>query len=203
MNRYFFELNRGLDQLFLKPAAAWYNAFLPNPVQDSIRSFLNNLRTPVILANDVMQGEKHRAAITLSRFLVNTWIGVFGLIDVASRIGLPLHDQDFGQTPAVGGVGSCPYLVLPLLGPSNPRDLTGRVVDLFLDPLSYLTSRGTQIGRTAVDTVDLRNRNGKALESLQKGSIDFYATIRDAYRQRREDEILNRSTKPGATTPGV
>jgi phospholipid-binding lipoprotein MlaA len=203
MNRYFFEVNRGLDQIFLKPAAAAYNAALPNPVQNSIRSFLNNLRTPVILVNDALQGDKHRAATTISRFLVNTWIGVFGLFDVASQIGLTYHDEDFGQTLAVAGVPPGPYLMLPLLGPSNPRDLTGRVVDFFLDPLGYLVARNVLIERTAVDTVDTRNRNGKALEALERGSLDFYATIRGASRQRREDEILNRSGKSDTTTPGV
>ena len=203
MNRYFFEVNRGLDELVLKPAAAAYNAALPDPVQDSVRSFLNNLRSPIILANDLLQGEGDRAYVTVSRFVVNTGIGLLGLFDVASEIGLDYHDEDFGQTMAVAGVASGPYLMLPLLGPTNPRDVLGRVVDLFLDPATYLLPQDARLGRSAVDTVDYRNRNRKGIEALEQGSLDFYSTVRDASRQRRQDEILNRRPKPDGAEPGI
>ncbi|MCI0429395.1 MAG: VacJ family lipoprotein [Rhodospirillales bacterium] len=203
MNRYFFEVNRGLDELFLKPAAAAYNAALPDPVQDSVRAFLNNLRTPIILINDLLQGDGDRAYITLSRFIVNTSIGLLGLFDVASEIKLDYHDEDFGQTLAVAGVNSGPYLMLPLLGPTNPRDLVGRVVDFAFDPLTYVGSFEARAGRMATDTVDSRNRNAEAIEALEEGSIDFYATVRDASRQRREDEIRNQRPQPDQTSPGV
>jgi phospholipid-binding lipoprotein MlaA len=203
MNRYFFEVNRGLDELVLKPAAAAYNAALPNPVQDSVRAFINNLRTPIILANDLMQGEGDRAYITLSRFIVNTSIGLLGVFDVASEIGLEYHDEDFGQTMAVAGMGSGPYLMLPLLGPTNPRDLVGKVVDFAFDPLTYVGGTDTRIARTSVDTVDYRHRNRKTIEALEEGSIDFYSTVRDASRQRREDEIRNRRPQDDRTSPGV
>ncbi len=203
MNRYFFEVNRGLDELVLKPAAATYNAALPDPVQDSVRAFLNNLRTPIILANDLLQGEGDRAYITFSRFIVNTSIGLLGLLDVASEIGLEYHDEDFGQTLAVAGMGSGPYLMIPLLGPTNPRDLAGWVVDFAFDPLTYVADFEVRTGRMAVDTVDTRHRNREVIEALEEGSIDFYATVRDASRQRREDEIRNRRTKEDQTSPGV
>ena len=203
MNRYFFEVNRGLDELVLKPAAAAYNAALPNPVQDSVRAFINNLRTPIVLANDLMQGEGNRAYITLSRFIVNTSIGLLGVFDVASEIGLEYHDEDFGQTMAVAGMGSGPYLMLPLLGPTNPRDLVGKVVDFAFDPLTYVGGTDTRIARTSVDTVDYRHRNRKTIEALEEGSIDFYSTVRDASRQRREDEIRNRRPQDDQTSPGV
>jgi phospholipid-binding lipoprotein MlaA len=203
MNRYFFEVNRGLDELLLKPAAAAYNAALPYPVQDSVRAFINNLRTPITLANDLMQGEGDRAYITLSRFIVNTSIGVLGLFDVATEIGIEYHEEDFGQTMAVAGVDSGPYLMLPLLGPTNPRDVVGRVVDFVFDPLTYVGSANARLARTGTDTVDYRNRNKKAIEALEAGSLDFYATVRDASRQRREDEIRNRRPQPEQTSPGV
>ncbi|MDF2763185.1 MAG: mlaA [Rhodospirillales bacterium] len=203
MNRYFFEVNRGLDELVLKPAAAAYNAALPYPVQDSVRAFINNLRSPLILANDLLQGEGDRAYVTLSRFIVNTSIGVLGLFDVATEIGLDYHDEDFGQTMAVAGVGSGPYLMLPLLGPTNPRDLVGRVVDFAFDPLTYIGGADARLARTSADTVDYRNRNRKTIEALQEGSLDFYATVRNASRQRREDEIRNRRPQPDPTSPGV
>ena len=203
MNRYFFEVNRGLDELVLKPAAAAYNAALPYPVQDSVRAFINNLRSPIILANDLMQGEGDRAYVTFSRFIVNTSIGLLGLFDVATEIGLDYHDEDFGQTMAVAGVGSGPYLMLPLLGPTNPRDLVGRVVDFAFDPLTYIGGADARLARTSADTVDYRNRNRKTIEALQEGSLDFYATVRNASRQRREDEIRNRRPQPDPTSPGV
>ena len=203
MNRYFFEVNRGLDELVLKPASAAYNAALPDPIQDNVRSFINNLRTPIILANDLMQGEGDRAYITVSRFIVNTSIGLLGLFDVATEIGLDYHDEDFGQTMAVAGVGSGPYLMLPLLGPTNPRDLVGKVVDFAFDPLTYVGGTDARLARTSVDTVDYRNRNKEAIEALEEGSLDFYATVRDASRQRRKDEIRNRRPQPDQTIPGV
>jgi phospholipid-binding lipoprotein MlaA len=203
MNRYFFEVNRGLDELVLKPAAAAYNAALPDPVQNSIRAFLNNLRTPIILTNDLLQGEGDRAYITLSRFMVNTTIGLLGVFDVASEIGLQYHDEDFGQTLAVAGMRSGPYLMIPLLGPSNPRDLLGYVVDFAFDPLTFVAPSNARLGRTAVDTVDSRNRNRDVIKALQEGSVDFYSTVRDASRQNREHEIRNERTTPGQTSPGV
>jgi phospholipid-binding lipoprotein MlaA len=203
MNRYFFEVNRGLDELVLKPAAAAYNAALPDPIQDNVRSFINNLRSPIVLANDLMQGEGDRAYITLSRFIVNTSIGILGLFDVATEIGLDYHDEDFGQTMAVAGVGSGPYLMLPLLGPTNPRDLVGKVVDFAFDPLTYLGGPDARLARTGADTVDARHRNRKVIESLEEGLVDFYTTVRDASRQRRADEIRNRRPQPGEPTPGV
>jgi phospholipid-binding lipoprotein MlaA len=203
MNRYFFEVNRGLDELFLKPAAAAYNAALPNPVQDSVRSFINNLRSPVILANDLLQGEGDRAYVTVSRFIVNTSIGVLGLFDVATEIGLDYHDEDFGQTLAVAGVGSGPYLMVPVIGPTNARDLVGRIVDFAFDPLSYIGGMDARLARTSADTVDYRHRNRKTIEALEEGSVDFYSTVRDASRQRRQDEIRNRRPQPEQTSPGV
>lgn len=203
MNRYFFEVNRGLDQLFLQPASAMYNAALPDPVQDSVRAFLNNLRTPIILANDLLQGEGERAYITFSRFMVNTSIGLLGLFDVATEIGLDYHDEDFGQTLAVAGVRPGPYLMVPLLGPTNPRDLVGKVVDLAFDPMTYVAGTETRVARMSVDTVDFRHRNREAIEALEEGSIDFYATVRDASRQRREDEIHNNRPRTDQPSPGV
>ena len=203
MNRYFFEVNIGLDELLLKPASAAYNVGLPDRVQDSVRSFLRNLATPLILANDLLQGEGERAEVTLSRFLVNTSIGVLGVFDVATEIGLEYHDEDFGQTLAVAGIPDGPYLMLPLLGPSNPRDLFGRVVEWFADPVSYVVGQEAQIARTGVTAVDARNRNAKTIDALQQQSVDFYAAIREAYRQRRRDEILNRPTGGDTTGPGV
>ncbi len=195
MNRYFFEVNYALDELVLKPIAGWYYVALPNPAQDSVRNFLRNLSSPVILANDLFQGETDRAGTTLMRFLVNSTFGIAGLFDVAAEMGFLYHDEDFGQTLAVHGVDEGPYLVLPLLGPANPRDGIGRIVDVFLDPLTYIAGAhdldNLLYARAGVTAVDARARNLKTLDEIREGSLDYYATIRSLYRQKRNDAIRN------------
>jgi phospholipid-binding lipoprotein MlaA len=207
MNRYFFELNYAADELLFKPLAGWYYVALPNFAQDGVRNVLRNVRSPVVLANYLFQGEGDRAGVTVGRFLVNSTMGVGGLFDIASRIGLDYHDEDFGQTLAVAGVGEGPYLMLPLLGPSNPRDAAGRVVDMLFDPLTYVGIFGgvDNIGLAAavVDGLDTRARNLKTLDEIRKGSLDYYATIRSLYRQRRNDEINNGKTTEGGVGPGL
>ena len=195
MNRYFFDLNNFADEILMKPLAGWYYIALPDFAQDGIRNAVNNVRTPVILANDLFQGEFERAGTTFGRFLVNSTLGLGGLFDIAERMGLERHDEDFGQTMAVAGMDEGPYLVLPLIGPSNPRDAFGRIVDAFLDPMTYLTFF-TNVGwinttRNGLDIVDFRARNLQTLDQIKKGSLDYYATVRSLYRQRRADEISN------------
>lgn len=200
LNRYFFEFNLGLDRLFLRPAAEIYRGALPTPVRDGVRNFLVNLRSPVIFANDVLQGETERASQTFGRFATNTFAGVGGIFDVAGgdnpdlNGGIPFHDEDFGQTLGVYEVSEGPYLVLPILGPSNPRDTTGLVVDAFMDPLGYMTSTGVSIARFGVEGLDRRSRNIETLDEIERTSIDYYATVRSLYRQFRRSQILNDNT---------
>ncbi len=203
LNRYLFDVNYAVDQLVLKPMAGWYYTALPNPVQDSVRNALRNLATPVVLANDLFQGETERAGVTAMRFLINTTFGVAGLFDVAAEWGYPYHDEDFGQTLAVHGVGEGPYLVLPVLGPSNPRDASGRVVDTFLDPLTYVLPTAWGIARTGVSGIDTRARNLKTLDEIREGSVDYYAAIRSLYRQRRTDAINNGEGVDETAYPGT
>jgi phospholipid-binding lipoprotein MlaA len=195
MNRYFFEVNHFLDEVLLKPFAGYYHTALPQFAQDSLRNVIRNLHSPTILANDMFQGGFHRAGDTSSRFLINSTLGVGGLIDVADMFGIKYHDEDFGQTLGSYGVGEGPYLMLPVLGPSNPRDVTGRVVDYALDPLTwvgYIYNVGwINTVRGGLEGIDTRARNMQAIEELQKGSVDFYATIRSLYRQHRNDAIRN------------
>ena len=196
MNRGFFQLNRALDTWFLKPLAIMYREFLPPPFQRGIHNFLNNLRTPVVLANDLLQGEMDRAGTTFARFLVNTTLGVGGLGDPATELGWEDHDEDFGQTLAVWGIPEGPYLMLPVIGPSNPRDGVGLAVDTFvLDPVAWWVradnSDRAWIGytRAAITGVDKRARIYEELEELEKTSLDLYASIRSLYRQHRRSEI--------------
>jgi phospholipid-binding lipoprotein MlaA len=208
MNRYFFEVNYALDELFFKPVASWYDTILPTPVEHSVHNFLRNMNGPVILANDLLQGNMKRAGITAKRFLINTTLGVGGLFDVAADwFDLKYHDEDFGQTLAVWGSGEGPYLVVPILGPSNPRDLVGKGVDSFIDPWGWVF-RAEDVAylsyvRAGLEGIDLRARNLDTLDAIRKGAVDYYATIRSLYRQNRNDAIKNGATgdEPLASMP--
>lgn len=204
MNRKIFAFNKAADKYLIKPLAQGYVAVVPADGRKSVRNVLNNMRSPVVLANDIMQGEIQRAGTTIGRAVFNSTIGIGGLFDVAAGIGLPYHDEDFGQTLAVWGVGEGPYLVLPIFGPSNPRDTVGMVVDGFIDPLNWYldnTGRGylTYV-RAAIDGIDKRASVLDALDEIERTSLDFYATIRSLYRQRRIDEINNgQPSAPGGS----
>ena len=190
-NRFMFAINDTVDIFILKPIAVTYEFWVPQGVRNSVRNFLRNLRTPVILANDLFQGEMHRAEATVARFFINTTVGLAGLFDIAGDSGWDYHNEDFGQTLAVHGAGEGFYLVLPLIGPSSARDGAGFVVDHFLDPLTYLAPMETGLGRAGLTAVDFRSRNLELIEDLKRDSIDYYARIRSLYRQRRAHEISN------------
>ncbi len=207
LNRFGFSFNLALDTFIFKPGAATYQFLLPVEVRDSVRNALRNLSTPVVLANDLLQGELDRAETTVVRFFVNSTVGLLGLFDVAADWGYPYHDEDFGQSLAVHGVGEGFYLVLPILGPSNPRDGIGRLVDTFLDPLTYVAQANDAeeylLARTALAGIDLRSRNIEALDDLKRDSIDFYARIRSLYRQSRANAISNGEAQDDMPTPGL
>ena len=190
-NRMFFAFNEALDFAVIRPVAVTYAFIVPRGVRDTVRNFLRNLRTPVTLANDLLQGDLDRAEITFARFFINSTIGILGLFDIAAESGYPYHDEDFGQTLGTYGAGEGFYLVLPVLGPSSLRDGVGRVVDIFLDPLTYIAPQEFNLARSATSGVDLRSRNIEELDQLKADSIDFYARMRSLYRQYRENEINN------------
>jgi phospholipid-binding lipoprotein MlaA len=145
----------------------------------------------VTLANDLLQGDLERAEATFTRFFINSTIGLLGLFDIAADSGFPYHEEDFGQTMGTYGAGEGFYLVLPILGPSSLRDGGGRIVDIFLDPLTYVAPTEFNIGRVVATGVDFRSRNIEELDALQADSLDFYARIRSLYRQNRVNEINN------------
>jgi ABC-type transporter lipoprotein component MlaA len=177
VNRAVFQFNRVLDGLILEPAALMYRMATPAFVRDGVQNFLANLRTPVVLANDLLQGEFGRAEKTLGRFMLNTILGVGGLIDVGGRVGMPeRHYEDFGQTLAVYGVGEGPYLMLPVLGPSNPRDAVGRVVDLLFDPLFFLAPADVSYGRRGGELSRAEHRDRR-----RAGAQQHRFLRRDAY----------------------
>jgi phospholipid-binding lipoprotein MlaA len=196
-NRAIFEFNMALDRALLKPVAKGYREVMPDPAQRGVHNALNNLRSPLIFVNDVLQGNPDRAAQTLTRFMFNSTVGVFGLFDVVADTNGPrYHGEDFGQTFAAWGVGEGPYLMLPLLGPSNPRDAVGTGLEFFVDPTDrYLKRRDgawTTWTRMGVTVVDERTQLLDPLDELERGSLDFYAALRSVYRQRRANEITNK-----------
>ncbi len=195
LNRFTFSFNMALDTVIFQPVAAYYRFLFPVQVRDSVRNVFRNLRSPLILINDLLQGETERAETTLVRFIVNSTVGVLGLFDVAADLGHPYHDEDFGQTLAVHGMGEGFYLVLPILGPSNPRDGAGLLADLYLNPLTYafesVDADDWVVPRIAAEALDKRSRNIEVIEDLRRDSIDFYARVRSLYRQSRTNEINN------------
>ncbi len=206
-NRAMFSFNKGLDKVALKPAAQAYRAALPRTLQDGIRNFLNNIRTPVMLANNVLQGDVDGARLVIARFAVNTVLGFGGFGDPAGDLGAKFRDEDFGQTLAVWGAGEGPYLMLPLFGPSNPRDLIGLIVDTLIDPINIWADNTDRtevtLSRTLVRGIDKRSRHIKTLDDLEKSSLDFYATIRSLYRQIRKDEIHNGDAGDAIPSPSI
>ena len=203
VNRAIFDFNLVVDGVIIKPAAQVYRGVLPQEARDGVHNALENLRSPIVFANDVLQGQTQRAAITVVRFVINSTVGILGIFDVAKEAGYVGHSEDFGQTFAKWGIGEGPYLVLPILGPSNPRDATGLATEWFTDPFNIWmsnTDRDWVIWtRAGLEGVDWRSRNIETLDELQKTSIDYYAAIRSLYRQRRAAEIGDSS--PDAASP--
>jgi phospholipid-binding lipoprotein MlaA len=193
-NRSIFALDQTFDHAIARPVAVFYNHAVPGIARDGIHNFLSNLDSPVIFANDVLQGEATRAGTTFGRAVVNSTFGIGGLIDVAGKLGLPGHEEDFGQTLGVWGVDEGPYLVLPFAGPSNPRDVVGMGGDIAMDPFTYMKWNNSTLHmmiRSGLGIVDLRARNVDALDQIERTSVDLYATTRSLYRQHRNAEIRN------------
>jgi phospholipid-binding lipoprotein MlaA len=201
MNRKIFDMNEGFDKHVLLPTAQAYVDVVPEPARNSVHNFLENLNLPVTFANDLLQGEFTRAGQTIGRFTVNTTVGIGGLFDIASDWGIPDHSEDFGQTLGTWGVGEGPYLVLPIFGPDPPRDATGQIVDIFLDPTTYIHIRGHiywSAGREVATAIDLRSRSIDQLDGIERSSVDYYASLRSLYRQHRNNEIRNGKPDPNA-----
>ncbi len=192
-NRLMFMINDFADTLVFNPMANLYKTFLPDFVQTGVSNALSNLSEPLRFANCVLQGKIDDAFETLGRFIVNSTLGILGLFDVASDIGLEKHVEDFGQTLASWGITAGPYLVLPILGPSSFRDAIGQGVDTFADPVNYIARchRKKQyiIIRWSAEAISRRALYIDEIDSLKETSIDFYATIRTLYHQRRQHLI--------------
>jgi phospholipid-binding lipoprotein MlaA len=204
-NRAIFSFNQGVDEAVLVPVAKTYRTVVPPPVRQSLHDFMQNLNEPVIFANDVLQARPADAGETLARFAINTTAGIGGMFDVASRLGIPYHSNDLGVTLANWGIDSGPYLVIPVLGPSNVRDLAGRVGDGFADPGNIIAGdynlMWASVARAVAEGIDTRSRNIENLAQIQRTSLDYYATIRSLYEQRRAAEV--RHEQSNLPNPGL
>ena len=188
-NRDIFDVNLALDENVVKPVAKAYRV-VPEDARKGLHNMIETVRSPSLIANEVMQGDADSAADTVLRLVINLTVGLGGFFDVAaSKGGLPAHDTDFGVTLATWGFGEGPYLMLPLFGPSNPRDAVGLAVDNFLDPIGYFATFGESAGRFIFEGIDKREPLIEPLDEIERTSLDYYATIRSLYRQRRADLI--------------
>lgn len=188
-NRKMYSFNSAIDRAVLKPLAKAYDKVFPDFVQRGVANFFRNLLEPTVVVNDILQGKFKQSAADTGRFLINTTVGVAGLFDVATRVGLPRHQEDFGQTLAVWGAESGPYVVLPFLGPRTVRDSFGLTLDWYTDPITYIDPSETRYGVRALAVIDTRSQLLNASRVLEQATDDEYLFVREAYLQRRNSLI--------------
>jgi len=185
LNRRTHGLNERLDRFVLGPVARGWATITPELLRESLRNFDNNIRFPIVAVNNILQWKWRAAGRETARFAVNTTVGILGLRDPASGMGLELQIEDMGQTLAVWGVPAGPYIVLPLFGPSNPRDAVGLVADSFLAVYWMYAPFYVSLGYNSLNVVNRRALADRDIENARKASLDFYVFLRDAYFQRR------------------
>jgi len=210
INRGIYNFNDGIDTMFIKPAAEVYQGVLPGPVRTGVSNVFANINDVIIALNNLLQGKFSAALSDIGRVLLNTTAGLLGIFDVATPAGLEKHDEDFGQTLGWWGFGDGPYLVLPFLGASNVRDTVGRVGDYKADPVTYINPSHD---RNIVQALRIINRRAELLSTsriLAVAALDEYEFVRDAYLQRRRNQIydgnpprekLDASSLPGELIP--
>jgi phospholipid-binding lipoprotein MlaA len=207
-NRVLYKVNQGLDFVLLRPLAVGYEWAVPPYVRARVHNVLGNLSSPVVLANDMIQAKPRRAGDTLARMVINTTVGLGGIFDVATDLGYPYHDANFGQTLALYGVPAGPYLFLPILGPGSPRDSGGYAADYFLDPVTWVGFyyKGAAFtdftyARFGATIIDVRSELLDTLDKATEQALDPYATVRSLYRQHRDAGIEAARNDNRATTP--
>ena len=197
MNRYFFAVNEFLDFFIVHPFSDTYDRVFPTVIKDRVSNFFENIGEVPVFINTLLQARFTDSSITLARFLINTTLGIGGMFDVATELDLPAKDADFGQTLYTYGIGEGPYLFLPILGPSNPRDLVGSIFDRAANPINYVLTfyapasveDGFFYGRTIGGGINGRTKVGKQLDDLRRNSLDFYAQLRSVSRQFRRSRL--------------
>jgi phospholipid-binding lipoprotein MlaA len=195
-NRGTLGFNRVVDRWLLDPVTRVYRDIFPPPIKASIRLAFRNVAAVPALVNHVLQGEGTNACVTVGRFTVNTTVGLFGLLDPATELGLDERHADFGQTLAKLGVGSGAYLIVPVLGPTTVRDGLGGIVDIFLHPTTFFFGPFQRLFYSGGSGLTLREANYEALKALDESSVDYYAALRNGYYQARIAEIWNGQPPP-------
>lgn len=190
-NRVMYSVNEVVDKVAAKPLAKGYDAAVPLPVKAGVGNLFGNVSDLWIGANDALQGKLTDAGVDIGRLLINSTVGIFGLFDVASELGLEKHDEDFGQTLAVWGVGDGGYLFWPLIGPRTLRDTAGWGVDSYVDPVWRISPVSSRNSMVALRFVDIRASLLPADKVVEEAALDKYAYVRDAYLQRRRNQIFD------------
>jgi phospholipid-binding lipoprotein MlaA len=190
-NRPMFAVNEAIDKYAAKPVAQVYDNAVPLPVKASVGNFFGNAGDLWVGVNSALQGKFSDAGVDLGRLLINSTVGIFGLFDVASELGLERHDEDFGQTLAVWGVGSGGYLYWPVIGPRDVRDTVGFIVGTYADPVVYVRPVSVRNSMAGLRFVDVRASLLPSDKVVEEAALDKYAYIRDAYLQRRRNQIFD------------
>lgn len=197
-NKAVFQFNDAADQAVLRPIAMGYRYIVPQGGRNGVRNFLHNLRAPVNFTNNILQGDLEGAGTTLTRTVINTFVGLGGIFDVAAGEGIPYREEDFGQTLGTWGVGHGSYVVIPLLGPSSVRDASGLLADSLMDPVNWYLhntdNEGWIVARFVVNGISRREALIEALDDLRRNSFDYYTAMRSAYVQNRAAAVRNQNT---------
>ncbi|MGD9638131.1 MAG: VacJ family lipoprotein [Alphaproteobacteria bacterium] len=195
-NRFMFGFNMFVDRIAIEPIARGYRFAVPKPARNSIGNALDNLKSPVYFANTLLEGDVKGSGKTLARFTINSTIGIVGLFDVASKLGLPLIKRDFGETLASWGSNEGYYVVLPLLGPSNVRDTAGLVADNLMDPFMWIAANSSDANakaygyvRTGLKAIDSREKMLDTMDDIKRNSLDLYTATKTMYRQNRKKQV--------------
>ena len=190
-NRAMFSFNDGLDTYFIRPVAEGYDTVMPNPVKTGVSNFFSNIGDIFVILNDLLQFKFVQAIEDTSRFFFNSTIGLYGLIDVATPMGLPKHHEDLGQTLATWGVDSGPYIVLPFYGPRTLRSTGGLIVETIHAPINEIENQDTFYGTFALETIDTRYNLLDESRIVDQAALDKYSFVRDAYLQHRKNLIYD------------
>lgn len=196
LNRGIYAFNDAIDTVLMKPVATGYQAVLPQFVRTGVSNFFSNLDDVTVIVNGILQLKLPQALSDTGRLLINTTIGVLGLVDVATHLGLEKHNEDFGQTLGYWGVGNGPYLVLPFFGPSSFRDGVGRWVDMKTDPVRWEDHIRTRNQFLVLRAINTRANLLDSEKVLDAAAIDRYAFLRDAYLQRRRSLVFDGNPPP-------
>ena len=196
INRGIYTFNDGFDALLVKPAAEFYRFIVPEFARTGVSNFFSNINDVIVALNSLLQGKLTQAGSDVARLIINSTIGLVGLIDVATEIGLEKHNEDFGQTLGFWGIGDGPYLVLPLLGPSSARDAVGWFGDYYMWPIAYVESDLTRNILIAVRFVTARADLLEASRILETAALDPYEFVRDAFLQRRRNLVYDGKPPP-------